>query len=363
MSTEERRIRSILDLLAQYPAKSGSGLNATAGLLALDDCAVIPISSDIDLVFGSDFIRGEGFHLFKRGILSWRDVGYYLVGANVSDLAAMGAAPLGIVVVLRYTSKMTDEDYKEIMEGILMACSDFEIPLLGGDSGGYDSSVLSAAAVGVCPHSKAMLRSQGRAGDALFVTGDVGLAGAALAYFTRAREEGIKLPVEAEEALANSWRRLKPAVKQGLLLVEKGLSRCAIDTSDGLKASCRQLAEASKLDAVLYPDDIPIAPLVRDVADTLKVDPLALAVGDSVDFRLVFSADRDSINEIWQAFKEHNWSLFQIGELVDTLTTPTVYLKTTHGLEPVPGVEWAQSDVMSIDQLRKGAHKNVKRQE
>lgn len=363
MSTEERRIRSILGLMTKYHVKAASGLDASAGLLALDDCAVIPINSDVDIVFGSDFIRGEGFHLFKRGILSWQDVGYYLIGANVSDLAAMGAAPVGAVVVLRYTSKMTDDDYSEAMKGVLMACSDFELPLLGGDSGGYESSVLSAAAIGVCPHGRAMLRSQGQAGDTLFVTGDVGLAGAALSYFTRAREEGSRFPDEAEEQLARSWRRVRPAVKQGQMLVEKSLSKCAIDTSDGLKASCRQLAEASKLDAVLYPDRIPIAPLVYDVAEALRVDPLALAVGDSVDFRLVFSVSANLVEDVRREFKDRDWDLFEIGELAEPQSSPAVYLKSERGLEPVPGVEWAQSEVMSIDQLRKAGQGEVKSQD
>ena len=90
MSTETRRINSILDLMPNYPAKPGSGLNASVGLIALDDCAVVPLNSESDLVIGSDFVRGEGFHLFKKGVLSWQDVGYYLIGANASDLAAMG---------------------------------------------------------------------------------------------------------------------------------------------------------------------------------------------------------------------------------------------------------------------------------
>jgi thiamine-monophosphate kinase len=322
------------------------------GLEALDDCAVIPISSETDLVVGSDFVRGAGFHLFQKGVLSWQDVGYYLIGANASDLAAMGAAPLGVLVVLRYTSKNTDDDFRNIMEGVAMACSKFGLPLLGGDSGGYDISVLSAAAFGTCPHGKALLRSQGRAGDVLFVTGAVGLAGASLAYFTRAREEGIRFQSESEEQLANAWRRIEPALGQGKLLVDQNLSRCAIDTSDGLKASCRQLAEASKLDAILFPERIPIHPLVQEVAEALRVNPLALAVGDSVDFRLVFSSPRTSVARLQEEFQSHGWGLFEIGYLADPQASPTVYLKTEDGLKQVPGVEWAQSETLSIDQLR-----------
>ena len=352
MSTEVRRIQSILNLLNQFPAKSGSGLEASVGIPALDDCAVIPFPNDLDLIVGTDFVRGEGFHLFKRKILDWKDIGYYLIGANASDLAAMGASPVGVVVVLRYTSQMTDEDYAQIMEGVLAACSDFEMPLLGGDSGGYECSVLSAAAFGTCPHGKALLRSGGRAGDILMLTGDIGSAGAALAYFTRGREEGVSLPISVEVELTNSWRRVKPALKVGRLLVENSLSRCAIDTSDGLKASCRQVAEASNVDAILYPESLPISSLAHDVARKLRVDPLAFAVGDSVDFRLVFSTPPESVATVRSEFAIRGWQLFEIGHLAQPQSSPTVYLRTEQGLVPVPGVEWAQSETLSVDQLR-----------
>jgi thiamine-monophosphate kinase len=312
------------------------------------------MTSELDLVIGSDFVRGEGFHLFKLRVLSWQDIGYYLIGANASDLAAMGASPLGVVVVLRYTSEMTDAAFEAIMEGVAMACAQFGMPLLGGDTGGYESSVLSAAAFGMCPHGKALLRSRGKAGDLLFVTGTVGRAGAALAYFTRGREEH-RFPREVEEELAHAWRRVTPALDQGKLLVDAALSQCAIDTSDGLKASCRQLAEASGVDAILRPDLIPVDPLSRQVAEALRVDPLALAVGDSVDFRLVFSTSPAQAPRLWKAFDSQGWELYEIGRFATPRGRPGVYLQVDGQLVPMPGVEWAQAETLSIDELRGGS--------
>src|SRR5262249_40185206 len=99
MDTEARRLAIIMETLRMHPAATATGLEASVGVLQRDDCAVLPFNSDYDMVFGSDFVRGEGFILFKKGILSRREIGYYLIGANVSDLAAMGATPLGITVV------------------------------------------------------------------------------------------------------------------------------------------------------------------------------------------------------------------------------------------------------------------------
>jgi thiamine-monophosphate kinase len=353
MSTERRRIQIILDLMKRYPCVPAEGFGPTIGVEHLDDCAVIPISPDTDLVVGTDFVRGEGFHLFKCGILSHYDIGYYLVAANASDLAAMGALPLGIVVAFRYRSDMTDAEFEQTMEGVLRACADFSLPLLGGDTGGYQCSVLSAAAFGTCPRGRALLRAGGTPGDRLFLTGSVGMAGAALAYFMRGRTTGIKLSSDVEELLANSWRRVRPALAQARCLVDLELSRCAIDTSDGLKAAARQLAEASNLDAVLITDQIPIEPHVSVVAEALRVDTLALAVGDSVDFRVLFAVSQSHVARTRDVFNECGWDLFEIGYLEPARGIPGVHLQGSNGDRiPLPGIEWSQEEILSIDALR-----------
>jgi thiamine-monophosphate kinase len=353
VSTEERRIRAIVDLWRSVPTPSCAGLEATGGLAALDDCAVIPLDNQRDLVIGTDFVRGEGFHLFQRGYLTWRDVGYYLAAANASDLAAMGAAPIGIVVVCRYTANMSDGDFHDAMEGVIVAARDFAMPLLGGDSGGYEKSVLSAAAIGIVPHGRALLRGNGKHGDVLYVTGTVGQAGAALAYFTRGITEGVRLDAEQEELLLESWRRPEPALAQGQFLVEYELSRCAIDTSDGLKSACRQLAEASGLAAILHPNLIPVAPVAASVANVLRVDALALSLGDSVDFRLLFSVTADGATAVENAFAAHGWPLFRIGEFRH-IRRVGAFFEDENGLREVPGVEWDQRTTLAIDDLRIG---------
>src|SRR5262245_33206740 len=128
MSKESRRIQAILGLVEKWPAVAGAGIEATIGLSALDDCAVVPISPEWDLVVGTDFVRGTGFYLFKQGVLGFEDIGFYLIGANASDLAAMGASPLGAVVVTRYTSEMSDSEFEQIMRGIVRASAEFCLP-------------------------------------------------------------------------------------------------------------------------------------------------------------------------------------------------------------------------------------------
>lgn len=346
VSTEARRLEIILDAVRRCPAAAAAAIDASVGLEALDDCAVIPMAGGVDLIIGTDFIRGEGFNLFKKGILSRRDIGYYLVGANASDLAAMGAAPLGIVVAYRYDESLTDDAYREVVEGIAAACSDFGMPLLGGDSGSYEANVLSATAFGICPAGKTLLRCNGKPGDRLFLTGTVGTAAAALAYFNRCARGCVSQDIEDE--LLQSWQRIRPALDQGRYLVEASLSTCGIDTSDGLHNSCKIIAAASGCDLILDSANIPISQAVKEVAKLLRMDTLSLALALSVDFRLLFTAAPDRRDRVIDGFRTRQWSVHEIGELVEPDTEPQMLLRTNGGLGTAQSATW--SDLVPPDE-------------
>jgi thiamine-monophosphate kinase len=339
MTREERRIGIVKSLLIRYPAHSGTGLQARVGVDGLDDCAVLPISPDLDLIIGSDFVRGEGFLLYKKGLLTRQEIGYYLVGANASDLAAMGATPMGITVVYRYVESNTDREFADIMEGVTTACKQFSLPLLGGDTGTYELPVLAATAFGTCLPGKALLRSRGCADDLLFVTGSVGTAGAAYRYFRQQDDQQIPISADLRAELLQPWKRVQPAISQGRFLAESGYAKCAIDTSDGLRTACRQLAISSHLDIVLDRDAIPIAPATKQLALLWNVDEIALACGDSVDFRLLFSATRNNVSAIRQHFDVNEWELFQIGYFRAPSAEPSVFLRAGGSCVPLPGEE------------------------
>jgi thiamine-monophosphate kinase len=354
MTDEAKRIATILEFVARYKAIAADGHEAVSsiGVGDLDDCAVIPLSDEIDLIVGSDFIRGEGFFLFQEGLLSWRDVGYYLMAANASDLAAMGARPTGALLVFRTSEEMTDTDHDAVIEGVAQACADFGMPLLGGDSGGYKTSVLSASAFGTCPHGKALMRHNGRPGEVVWVSDHLGMAAAANAWFTRGKTLGIKMPPKMQETLLDSWKRPKPAMELGAMLVEKGWSCCAIDTSDGLKAAARQLAEASHVDIVIDAEKIPIMEVTRWVADKMELPLIGLAVGDSVDFRLLFTTPLDVREVLKEAAELLASPVYPIGEVrTPSSKTGGVFLRQAGKEIAMPGIEWDQSNSPSIDRL------------
>jgi thiamine-monophosphate kinase len=351
MSTEETRIRIALEEITRAGVLRGGSLPVLLGADGRDDCAVVQLSAELDLVIGTDFVRGTGFYLFIEGVLSHEDVGWYLVGANLSDIAAMGADPAGVVVATRYSKEMTDDQWRALLRGICEACKYHSVPLLGGDSGAYSADVLSAAAIGTVPHGRALLRSGGVAGDRLYITGTVGAAGAAVAYFYRGRHQGVRLSQEVEERLRDSWRRVMPAIRQGQWLVKNAASRCALDTSDGLKAALSEIAARSGVDVVVLPAALPVDPAAQAIADAMSLSVLDVALSDSVDFRLLFSVP-DATGPIVEAgFQENGWELYDIGYLREADGPPRVVAIGSQGNEEIPGIAWDQSDDATVDRL------------
>jgi thiamine-monophosphate kinase len=278
---------------AEVAVAKGTTARPLVGADGQDDCAVLRMSGDQDLVVGSDYVRGPKFRLYEMGLLSLSDLGYYLVAANVSDVAAMGARPLGLLSVIRYPPDMSDDEFVEVLTGIKQATHDFRCPGIGGDIGGAERLFLSATALGVCRPGRALLRSGARPGDVLCVTGPTGIAGAAMAYFRSA----VKIPeIECHrEVLLRSWRRPVARVDEGIRLGESDLVTSCQDTSDGLKAAVHGLADASAVGFVVEEAKIPVAPQVRDVCRLLDLDLMATIMGDSVDFQLAFTITPEAL--------------------------------------------------------------------
>jgi thiamine-monophosphate kinase len=350
---EEQRIGIALEEAALAGVLRGGAAPVLCGANDRDDCAVLEIGGEFDLVIGSDFVRGTGFFLFSEGILSYEDVGWFLAAANISDVAAMGARQAGLVVAVRWSMDLTDDQWREIHRGISGACSAFGAPLLGGDSGSYSHQVLSAAAIGLVKKGRSLRRSNGRPGDRLFLTGTVGAAGAAVAYFTRGRHQGLLLDASTEDRLANAWRRVTPAVEQGVWIAESGAGRCAIDTSDGLKAGLLEIAKRSNVDIVVSPAAIPVDRAARTVAEGMGVGVLELAMSDSVDFRLLFTAPAGNASIVVEEFAQRGWELYEIGCLREPTGTPRVVRNSVGGEDDIPGIPWEQSDIATVDRLHR----------
>lgn len=343
ISGEQQRLEMLRNILSGHsflPRSLGSLVNLTMNAEDADDCAVYDLPGNVSLVVGMDFIRGTGFTLFKEKYLAYYDIGYYLVIANLSDIAAMGATPIGLTTVVRYPDSLEDADFIEIIQGIQGAASQYETPIIGGDIGGYTEVVLAATALGIAENGKYFKRRGTVEGDALCITGYVGLPSTALAYFSRAKKKGFALSDEQEQLLLASWKRPIAQIQVGTTLAKLGVVHACQDVSDGGKATLDQLGHASHVSFEIYETHTPIHPITVNVAHFLEVDSTALALSASVDFQLMFTVSRSDLDKVQEALKPlPNCKLHVLGYAIPD-TEPSYLVRRGGNITPIPGTPW-----------------------
>jgi thiamine-monophosphate kinase len=208
-----------------------------------DDAAVLDVPKGERLVVSTD-TSVEGVH-FRREWLNNFEIGYRATAASLSDLAAMAARPLGILIALTLPEG-NKQEAREIATGIREGASAVLCPIVGGDLSSGKELSLTITAVGSA--SRPLARSGAKAGQRVYVTGRLGGPAAAV----RAWRAG-KDPSENDRArFANPVPRIEPAIG----LAERGASS-GIDISDGLMADLGHIAAASKVCIEVEAERIP----------------------------------------------------------------------------------------------------------
>ena len=241
-----------------------------------DDAAVLALAAGEQLVVSTDAML-ESVH-FPAAAHADR-AAYRAVAAAVSDLAAMGARPLGATLALNLPS--ADATWlNACRRGLAEAVADFSIPLVGGDLTRGPLS-LAVQVMGALPAGTALGRGGARAGDALWVSGPLGDAAAGLAV---ERGELVVSDTRAA-ALRGAFWRPAPALALGQKL--RDLASACIDVSDGLLADAAHLARASGVRIDIEVDALPLSAALRGAVDASTAVNWALAGGE--DYVLCFS--------------------------------------------------------------------------
>ena len=229
-----------------------------------DDCAVLELGSET-LVLTHDAMA-EGVHYLPGQDPA--DVAWKLVATNLSDLAAKGAEPLGVLLGYRFGG-----DDARFVDGLREVLGHYRVPLLGGDTiGGGGPQVLGLTALGRATHRPAPARSGARVGDQLFLTGPVG---AAMIGF-----EALK----AGSGDSSAYRRPAALLAEGQALAP--LVTAMMDVSDGLLLDGARMADASGVTFAIDRLAVPIA-----VPESRRDD--ALRWGD--DYQLLFTAPEGAV--------------------------------------------------------------------
>ena len=245
-----------------------------------DDAAVADIEGSRIVATADALVEGVHFRL------DWStasDVGFKSVSVNVSDLAAMGAVPRWLLLVLCAPPSAGADVLESLYGGVIEACALYGTEVIGGDTVRSSELMLAVTALGEI-EGDPLLRSGAKSGDVLAVTAPLGKAAAGVRLLASSDLNGV-IP-EDGVACIDAHRRPVARVQEGSKLKAAG-AHATIDISDGLASDARRIAEASGVGVEIDAERVPVAPEARGVAEDRGWDALELAIVGGEDLELL----------------------------------------------------------------------------
>jgi thiamine-monophosphate kinase len=288
---------SEFDLIRQYFTRptthTNLGVGDDAALLTTDPGHELAISVDM-LVAGTHFLADT----------DPRQLGWKSLAVNISDMAAMGAEPKWATLAIALPA--ANEDWiAAFAEGFFACAERFKVDLIGGDTT-RGPLCISVQIMGQVPTNQALRRDGAKAGDDIWVSGQLGDAALALNHLLN------KYRLTDDELTLTLPALLQPQPRVALGLSLRNIAHSAIDISDGLLADLGHMLKASGLGAELCLDDIPRSAIMQQHLTNPSALNMLLAGGD--DYELCFTAPADTYHRIKQIAQDLGLALSCIGK-------------------------------------------------
>ena len=243
-----------------------------------DDCAVLRVPTDHDALVTTDFSL-EGVH-FRRDWHPAESVGHRCLTRGLSDIAAMGGEPIAAFVSLALPRDLPQSWVNGFSKGLLRLADSAGVSLAGGDTAQSLHGILADVMVlGSAPTGKVILRSGARAGDRIYVSGELGGSAVALDRLT----SSAKHKVNPNHFRQHFWPQ--PRLGLGRVLRERGLASAMIDISDGLSTDLTHICEESGVGAEILAEAIPRASIGKHLHEA----DLQFALHGGEDYELLFT--------------------------------------------------------------------------
>jgi thiamine-monophosphate kinase len=303
----ERPPGTEFELIARYFAPLAAGEAGAFGLT--DDAAALKIPSGRELVVTKDMLAA-GVHFFAND--PPETISRKLLRVNLSDLAAMGAAPRAYALGLALPAEVSGDWLERFAAGLARDQAEYAVSLIGGDTiRAAGPLTLSLTAFGEVAEGRALRRSGAKAGDDIYVSGTIGDAALGLAV----AEGGLEaLPAAAREHLLTRYRLPEPRVVLGPRLI--GLAHAAADISDGLAADLGHIAAASGVGGRI---EIARVPLSEPARAALVEEPALMSriLSGGDDYELLIAAPPDAAEGLVAAARAAGVALTRIGGVTD----------------------------------------------
>jgi thiamine-monophosphate kinase len=286
-----------------------------------DDCAALKVGDDYILI--TTDMAAQKTH-FPPNITPYQ-IGWHIVAINLSDLAAKGARPLGLVIAAGVPESYDVKFLENMFEGMNSCATTYNTFIIGGDIKAHDQLTLTGTAIGRVAQSEFMSRKGAKRGDIIGVTGTLGHAGAG--YYTLKH----KLVTPDREAFIGLFEP-KPRLAEGNALAKSGTVTSCMDISDGLAHSLFQLTKLNDIGFDILFEEIPIAPEAEELAEKLSISIEDLTIYFGGDYELLVTVKKDLWAEAREAVRAAGSSLTQIGIVTDG---PELNLIKEGGKEPL----------------------------
>lgn len=238
-----------------------------------DDCCVIRLNKTKCLVATIDPCPKP-----MSWILGYNDYYYFgwlLATINLSDIAAMGAQPLGLLTSYIMENETSVENFKRLLDGMDAACNQAGTKVLGGNLKEAKFFSCEASAFGIGNPNKLIRRKGAKVGDAIVVIGDLGFFWSGVLY----SKNKLQLSkIESDKILMNVLTP-RAKIKEGIIISKERLLSSGMDNSDGLFPSFKELATQNSVDFMIDFSHVNWDPTVLKISKKLNVDPIRLGLG------------------------------------------------------------------------------------
>ena len=246
-----------------------------------DDAACIDING-MKIVLCTDVVSFER-HMVNG--MTMEQFGWLAAAVNFSDIASMGAKPIGILAAVSLPPETDENVLYEIIDGI-HRCAEFcGTEILGGDTKPGSGSVCGTAA-GVCEH-RVLTRSGAKPGDIVAVTGSLGSAAAG--WYSAS--DGIDEKNAVKEAIIPF-----PRVKEGMFLSKNGIATSCMDISDGLSTTAHAICAGSSVGMDILRESLPEGKWVRKVSRKLDIPKEHMILNGGGEYELMFTFDKKHLD-------------------------------------------------------------------
>ena len=270
-----------------------------------DDCAVLNYGTNPEMrtLVTTDVLL-EGIH-FDLTYTPLRHLGYKAAVVNFSDVYAMNGQPKQITVSLGISKRFTVEHIAELYAGIRLACEQYDVDLVGGDtSASVTGLIISITCIGEGEEGKIVYRNGAADTNLICVTGDLGAAYMGLQLLEREREVGAGQKDFQPDFSGREYileRQLKPEARKDVIamLKEAGVKPTAMmDVSDGLSSELLHICKQSNVGCRIYEDRIPIDYQTAIMAEEMNMNLVTAAMNGGEDYELLFTVpltDHDKV--------------------------------------------------------------------